>query len=445
VTAAADYMALGYVPDDACLLRGVRKLAAGAAMLVRRGQPLPAPRRYWELSFAERTRARGGTLEDALRERLRGAVRAAMAGDEPAGALLSGAVESQAVAALMAETSAAPLPTCTMSLAPAAPGESGHAERIARRLGSDHHRGRITTDDLVLIDRIAAQTDEPLADAAALPFLRLCELARGSMTVALCGGGADDAFAGAARHLAGRRDALWRGLLPAPARSTLGRALGRLPRVGAGLADLTRDGVEACGAAMAVTPPALRTPLWSDAARRALVGYRPEERMIAAMRAAPARGLLDRMQYADIRIALPAAGLVRMDRMSMAAGLDLRAPLLDHHVLEFAARLPVRRRIHGRSCKYLLRKAMEPLLPLDTLYRPDSGLALPLDDWFRTTLAGEAGALAGGSALARCGWFDMRRIARIVEAHRSGAADQGRLLWQLMMLDRALGRLFGLA
>jgi len=445
VTAVADYLACGYVPDDTCLVRGVRKLGAGEALLAVRGRPLPPARRYWDISFADRTRLRGAALEEALRERLRGAVRAAMAGDAPAGALLSGAVESQAVTALMAQASHAPVTGCTIDLTGAPPAAGDPAGRIARRLGVDHHRALLSVDDLALIDRIAAQADEPLADAAALPFLRLCDLTRETMAVALCGAGADEGFAGAARHLTWRRDAAWRGWLPGAIRTALHGTLARLSPGGAGPANLMQDGAEACAAAAMVTTPALRAQLWRDEARGALNGYRPEDRMIAALRAAPARNWLDRIQYADIRLALPAAGLARMDRMSMAAGLDVRAPLLDHHLLEFAARLPVRRRIHGRSGKYLLRKAMEPLLPLDTLYRPERGFVLPLDDWFRTVLARQARALAEGSALARCGWFDMRRIARIVEAHRTGAAGHGRLLWQLMMLDRALGRLFGLS
>lgn len=439
--AVADYLAYGYVPDDACLVRGVRKLGAGEMLLALRGRPLPAARRYWDLSFANRARGRGAALDDRVREGLRAAVRAAMPTDGPASALLDGAVESQAVTALMADARRGPVTGCTVDIAPPAPAATSPAERIARRLGIDHHQAGLSTDDLALIDRIAAQTDEPLADAAALPLLRLCDLARAAAPVALCGLGADEGFAGAPRHLAAHRAARWRGLLPA----SLHAAIARLPRIGAALADGAGDGAQAYAAAIAVTSPALRAQLWNDEARRALGDYQPEARYLAAMHAAPARDFLDRVQYADIRIALPASGLARMDRMSMAAGLDLRAPLLDRHLLDLAAQLPVHRRIHGRSGKYPLRKAMEPLLPLDLLYRPDDAPGLPLNQWFRTALAGEARALTGASALARCGWFDMRRIARIAEAHRTGAADHGRLLWQLLMLDRALGRLFGLA
>lgn len=426
LSAVADYLAYGYVPDDTSMVRGVRKLGAGEMLLAVRGRPLPAPQRYWALSFAERERRRGGALEEALREHLRAAVHAHMAAEQPVGAFLSGAVESSAVVALMAETSRQRLTTCTIGTSD----ESDQAERIARRFGTDHRAEMLAPDDLGLIDRIAAHADEPFAEPAALPLLRLCGLARESVPVALTGEGADEGFAGDPRHRAWYRAQRLRRLIP-------GAVRGKLP-------GFAGDGMEAYAAAVMVMPPALRAQLLSEPARAALEGYQPEARIIAAMRAAPARNALDRAQYADIRIALPADSLARMDRMGMAAGLEVRAPLLDHRLLEFAARLPVRKRLHGRSGKYLLRKAMEPLLPLDSLYRPDEGIALPLDDWFRGPLAGEARTLAGGSALARSEWFDMRRIARIAEAHRNGVADHGRLLWQLLMLDKALGRLFGL-
>ncbi len=128
----------------------------------------------------------------------------------------------------------------------------------------------------------------------------------------------------------------------------------------------------------------------------------------------------------------------------MAVGLEAREPLLDHRLVEFAARLPVAQRIRGNSGKYILKKAMEPYLPQDILYRQKMGFVTPISSWFRGPLAGEASAIAGGSALAKTGWFDTKMLAKVAADHKSGVSDHGRLLWQLLMLDRSLGRLFGL-
>jgi asparagine synthase (glutamine-hydrolysing) len=162
------------------------------------------------------------------------------------------------------------------------------------------------------------------------------------------------------------------------------------------------------------------------------------------MAQAPARDALDRAQYADLRIWLPGDILTKTDRMSMAVSLEAREPLLDHRLVEFAARLPVAQRIRGNSGKYLLKKAMEPYLPQDILYRPKMGFVTPISNWFRGPLAGEATAIAGGSALARTGWFDAKMLGKVAADHRAGLADNGRLLWQLLMLDKALTRLFAL-
>jgi len=454
LSAVEDYLAYGYVPDDTSIVQGVRKLGAGETLLLVRGRPLPAPRRYWDVSFADRERASQGQLEDALLETLRAAVRSRMVADVPLGAFLSGGVDSSTVVALMAEVSPQPVRTCTIGFDVAALDETDYAERIARRFATDHRTRIVSPDDFGLIDRIAGHFDEPFADASALPTFRVCELARESVTVALSGDGADEAFAGYRRHLFQRREESVRRFIPGPVRRGLFGTLGqvypkadwapRALRAKSTLLGLAADGAEAYAASVGINPAPLRAQLFTDAARAALDGHRAEDRYIKAMREAPARDPLDRAQYADLKIWLPGDILTKTDRMSMAVGLEAREPLLDHRLVEFAARLPVRQRIHGRSGKYLLKRTMEDMLPIDILYRPKMGFVTPVSAWFRGALANEARAIAGGSALARTGWFDMQRIARIAEAHRSGVSDHGRLLWQLVMLDKSLARLFGL-
>jgi len=454
-TAIEDYLAYGYVPDDTSIVRGVKKLGAGEALLAIRGRPLPAPRRYWDISFADREKGKQADLEAELLSRLRDAVRSRMVADVPLGAFLSGGVDSSTVVALMAEASNQPVKTCTIGFDVAALDETDYAERIARRFGTDHRTRMVSPDDFGLIDTIAAHFDEPFADASALPTYRVCELARESVTVALSGDGADEGFAGYRRHLFQHREEMVRGLIPGPIRRGVFGTLGaiypkadwapRVLRAKTTFQGLAADGAEAYASAVGVTNATTRAALFTDRAKALIGGHRAEDRYIKAMREAPARDAIDRAQYADLKIWLPGDILTKTDRMSMAVGLEAREPLLDHRLIEFAARLPVRQRIHGKSGKYLLKKTMEPMLPLDILYRQKMGFVTPISDWFRGALAGEAKAIAGGSALARTEWFDMRRIARMAEAHKSGVSDHGRLLWQLVMLDKALGRLFGLS
>jgi asparagine synthase (glutamine-hydrolysing) len=375
-----------------------------------------------------------------------------MIADVPLGAFLSGGVDSSAVVALMAEHSRSAVKTCTIGFDVAALDETAYAERIARRFGTDHHSRVVSSDDFSLIDQLAYHFDEPFADASALPTYQVSALARETVTVALSGDGADEAFAGYRRHLFQHREEKARGLIPAGLRRSVIGPLGRLYpkadwaprplRAKTTLLGLAQDGGEAYAESVSATPARIRDTLWTSHARAAFSGHRPEDRYVKAMANAPARDPLDRAQYADIKIWMPGDILTKSDRMSMAVSLEAREPLLDHRLVEFAARLPVNMRLRGGTGKYLLKKVMEPMIPADILYRQKMGFVTPISQWFRGPLAAEAKAVAGGSALARTDWFDMKRISRMAEQHRTGVADHGRLLWQLLMLDKSIERLF---
>ena len=241
--------------------------------------------------------------------------------------------------------------------------------------------------------------------------------------------------------------------IPSPIRAPLFGALGRVYpkadwapqflRAKSTFLELAGTGAEAYAASVGVTPYATRQHLYTPSFKAALHGHRAEDRYIRAMESAPARDPLDRAQYADMKIWLPGDILTKADRMSMAVSLEAREPLLDYRLMEFAARLPVGQRIHGRSGKHILKRAMEAYLPHDILYRPKMGFVTPISAWFRGPLAGEAAGVAGGSMLAKTGWFDLKFIARAASEHKAGSAEHGRMLWQLLMLDKALERVFG--
>jgi asparagine synthase (glutamine-hydrolysing) len=240
-----------------------------------------------------------------------------------------------------------------------------------------------------------------------------------------------------------------RRLLPGP----IGRAVGALGNVYPKLdwaprALRARTTLQAIGQGsglayalgVGVTPPMLRRQIFTAP----LHGHDAEARYVQAMAEAPARDALSRAQYADLKIWLPGDILTKVDRASMAVSLEAREPLLDYRLVEFAARLPARMRLRGGSGKWLLKRALADRLPHDILQRPKMGFVTPVSAWFRGPLAAEAAAIAHGSALAETGWFDAESIAAIAESHRSGRSDHGRLLWQLLMLEKSLQRLFGL-
>ncbi|MFZ5705955.1 MAG: XrtA/PEP-CTERM system amidotransferase [Pseudomonadota bacterium] len=453
-TAVEDFFALGYVPDDNCIVAGVEKLPAGHYLMLERGKGVPAPTCWWAPDFSRRIKASEGEATEHLVQLMRAAVTDRMVADVPLGAFLSGGVDSSAVVALMAEASAKAVKTCTIGFDQAALDETAYAQQIAERFATEHRTRTVAAGDFALIDKIADMFDEPFADASALPTYRVCELAREEVTVALSGDGADEAFAGYRRLVFQHQEERLRGLIPAFLRRGLLGPLShvwpqmdwapRPLRARATLASLSKSGAEGYAEAVGVTGPDQRARLFNDAALRGLGDHVAEARYWKAMAEAPAREPLDRAQYADLKIWLPGDILTKTDRMSMAVSLEAREPLLDYRLVEFAASLPAAMRVRGETGKAILKRAMERYLPHDILYRPKMGFVTPVSHWFRGALAQQAKALTTSSTLARSGWFDMAEIERIIAAHQSGRRDHGRLIWQLFMLEKSLAKLFGI-
>jgi asparagine synthase (glutamine-hydrolysing) len=448
-----DYLAYGYVPDDSSIVAGVSKLPAGHYLLVRRGREVPGPVKWWDVDFSNPSSASAASLEEELVERLRAAVRSRMVADVPLGAFLSGGVDSSAVVALMAEASRSAVETCSIGFDEADHDETRWARQVAERFATNHRSRIVAADDFGLIDTLVDAFDEPFADASALATYRVSELAREKVKVALSGDGADESFAGYRRYRLFAAEERARSLLPEPLRRAAG-ALGAIYpkadwapqflRAKTSLQALGRESGEAYADAVGVTPRPLRSSLYSPALSGLLQGHRAEDRYIAAMKDAPASDSLSRAQYADLKIWLPGDILTKVDRTSMAVSLEAREPLLDHRLVEFAARVPAGLRLKGGRGKHLMKEALGRYLPPEILDRRKMGFVTPISAWFRGPLAGEAAAVARGSALTELGWFDEKAIAGIAARHKSGKADHGRLLWQLVMLERSLQRLFGL-
>lgn len=444
------YMAWGYVPDSHSILSGVEKLPAGHFRLLEQGRAPAPPQRWWDIDFSERERGSEADLSARLVHLLREGVRSRMVADVPLGAFLSGGVDSSGVVALMAEASAKPVQTCAIGFDEAAYDETSYARQVAARFGADHRERIVATDDFAAVDTLAAMFDEPFADASALPTWRVCQLARERVTVALSGDGADEAFAGYRRQVFHHHEERTRAVLPAGLRAPLFGALGRAwpkadwaprpLRARATLLALAETGEEGYARGLSVTLPGARQALYTDSFAASLDGFRAEDELIALMRAAPGRSGLDRAQYADLKFWLPGDILTKVDRTSMAVSLEAREPLLDHRLVEFAARLPEGMRVRGSVGKYLLKKSLERYLPHDILYRPKQGFVTPIAEWLRGPLADASRGIASGS-LAQTGFFRPQAISALAEAHIAGRTDHSRTLWQLLMLEKSLGQL----
>lgn len=449
--AIEDYMTWGYVPDHRSILKGVEKLPAGHFRLLRHGQPASAPRQWWDVDFSNRKKGKTQDLAVELLHHMREGVISRMDADVPLGAFLSGGVDSSSVVALMSEADRDPVTTCSIGFDVKSLDETGYAEKVAGLFGTHHHSRTVQPDDFQEIDRLVGMFDEPFADASALPTWRVCQLAREHVTVALSGDGADEAFAGYRRQVFHAREEQARAALPEFLRKPLFGGLGaiwpkadwapRPLRAKSTLQSLAQDGATGYARSLSVIPPETRQQLFSDQLKRELGDYRAEQPLIDMMRGAPARSGLDRAQYADLKFWLPGDILTKVDRASMSVSLEAREPLLDHRLIEFAAQLPHRERIRGKQGKWLVKHTMERYLPQDILYRSKQGFVTPISEWFRGPLAAEARAISSSAGLARTGWFNPSALSKIADDHIAKRADHGRILWQLLMLERSIKHL----
>lgn len=446
--AVEDYFGFGYVPEPRSIYKAALKLPPGHTLLLRRGEPVPAPRQFWDLPLEARPVT--GDVSGELIERLREAVRIRLVAEVPLGAFLSGGVDSSAVVAMMAGLSTEPVNTCSIAFGEAAFDETVYANDIAQQFRTRHHREQVAADDFDLLDALADVYDEPFADSSAIPTYRVCQLARRHVTVALSGDGGDESFGGYRRYRWHLQEERLRGRLPLGLRRPLFGALGalypkadwapRFLRAKATFQSLARDSLEGYFDSVAVIGDSLRRPLYSPAFRRELQDYRAIEVLRRHDRLAGAGDPLRRIQYLDFKTYLPGDILTKVDRASMAHALEVRVPILDHPFVEWAAGLPSDLKVRGGEGKAVFKQALERHLPKDILYRPKQGFAVPIAKWFRGSLRERVRSAVLGPHLSGSGYFDMDHLTRLVDEHQSGRRDHATPLWTLLMFEAFLRR-----
>lgn len=446
--AVEEYFALGYVADPRCIYRMARKLAPAHTLLATRGEPLPAPKPYWDIRFSLDNPAPPAAAEEELLQRLDEAVRIRLMSEVPLGAFLSGGVDSSAVVASMAKASADPVRTCAIGFADRSFDESAYAQEVADQYHTLHQVERVDGEDFGLIDRLAWSYDEPFADSSAMPTYRVCQLARKHVTVALSGDGGDETFGGYRRYRMHLGEERARAALPLGLRSAIFGPLGRwypkadwAPRAFRAKTTFQSLGFDSVGAyanSMAILRADERELLYSPAFKRELAGYRAAEVFRHHARQAQTDDPLALVQYIDYKTWLVGDINTKVDRASMANALEVREPLLDHRLIEWAGSLPSSLKIRHQEGKWLLKKASESRLPAGILYRPKKGFSVPLARWLRGPLKARMQERVLGDRLLGTGYFDQRCLERMVGEHLSGLRDFSAPLWSLLMFDAFL-------
>jgi asparagine synthase (glutamine-hydrolysing) len=437
------YLTFMSIPAPLTIYRGVRKLPP-ASWLTYDASGLRVER-YWQLEYLPKIEIGEREAAVRVRELLTEAVRKRLISEVPLGAFLSGGVDSSAVVAVMAGLSSRPVKTFSIGFGDADYNELPHARRVAERYHCDHHEFVVEPQAIDVLPTLVRHYGEPYADSSAIPSYYLARLTREHVTVALNGDGGDEAFAGYPWHFANRVIGGWQ-TVPAPMRRGVERALAAMLPPSAERRSFVSRLKRLVKAASGT--PAERYAGWvgvfSEDLKRELVrpvpkGGAPNGTTLRCLTAMFSRfdGLdaVDMFLAADTNWYLPTDLLVKMDIATMANSLEARSPFLDHHLVEFVARLPSRFKLHGRTTKYILRQAVADLVPADNLSRPKRGFAVPIGRWFRRELREfAADHLLGRRAVER-GLFDPAVVARIVDEHQSGRADHAHHLWVLLMLE----------
>ncbi len=452
--AVEEYFAYGYIPEPRTIFRGANKLPPGFTLTLKRNGARPLPQQYWDMPFTPVKVATEAAAVDELIDRLKDSVRLRMIADVPLGAFLSGGVDSSAVVAMMTTQSSQPINTCTIAFSDPEFNEADFAQQVADRYHTHHTVDTVESDDFGLVNKLATVYDEPYADSSALPTYRVCELARKHVKVALSGDGGDEHFAGYRRYRWFRYEERLRSAMPLSLRRPLFGALGKLypkadwaPKVlraKTTFEALARDTVEGYFHGVSLLSDAQRTRLFSPALKRELQGYQAVEVLRRHAAVSPTNDPLSLVQYLDMKTYLVGDILTKVDRASMAHGLEVREPLLDHELMGWVSGLPIDMKLRGTEGKYLLKKSMEPYLPHDVLYRKKMGFSVPLAAWFRGPLAVTIRSVVLGDRLASTGLFNQDYLRTVVEAHQSNRRDYSVVLWTVLMFDAFLGRVLGM-
>lgn len=436
----ARYLCLRYVPDPDTIFKGIHKLPPGNQLLHRAGRTEVRP--YWRLSFADPRSRPFAELREEVTGLLDDAVRGRLMGEVPLGAFLSGGVDSFAVVDSMSRVSDTSVVACSIGFDDPRFDELPQAREAARACGAELHEEVVRVEDLLDQSWFAHTFDEPFSDSSAIPTYFVSRMARRHVTVALSGDGGDESFAGYRRYRFDARENRLRSLLPRQLFGLAGALYPKLDfmprwlRFKRTLQNLALEPAVAYARSVSASLPGeilplLRSPL-AEAAGNPLA---PVE---DAYRAADGPDPLSRAAAADFATYLPGDILTKVDRASMAVSLEVRAPFLDHRMVEFAAGIPSAEKFRGHQTKGFLRRALLDRLGPGVMDRPKQGFSVPLRKW----MAGAPGeALESALGADRLGGLlDVGAVGGLLERHRSGVRDHSELLWAVLVLDRFLER-----
>ena len=444
VEGLSDYFTFGVIPAPGTVFQDIRQIPPGHLLVWERGQA--RLHEYWDVAFDNTGPTTPEAASEAFSALFDEAVRMRMVADVPLGAFLSGGIDSSAVVASMARQSSRPVVTTSVGFAERTHSELEHARVVAAALGTEHHELLVRPDAIADLPRLVWHLDQPFADSSALPTYYVSRAARERVTVALSGDGGDELFAGYQRRYGIHRlEQRLRRLIPGSVRRGVLAPLSRIYprsesiprplRLKLVLSNLGQSFERAYFNDMSLfldeEKRELCTPELLSQARH----HDPIAAFARHFDRVRDADPLSRVLYVDFKTWLANDILVKVDRMSMACSLEVRAPLLDHKIVEFAASLPPQLKFRGSVSKYLLKRHVADRLPAADVHRPKQGFELPLAAWLRGDLREMAHDLLFSTRAAGRGYVRPEAVKRLWDTHQSCARNQASKIWALMVLE----------
>lgn len=432
------FLNFGYVPEEFCIFKSVRKLPPGHWLEFSAGEV--KLERYW--SFGSVVARDGDERETAelLREKIREAVAVRLVSDVPIGAFLSGGVDSSTVVAMMSALTNGRVKTFSIGFEEDSHDELRFARLAAERFGTEHHEFIVKPEMVDCVDGLVAHFDEPFADSSALPTFAVSKLAREHVTVVLSGDGGDELFGGYTRYAVERKRRVF-GLVPEAVRKGLMRPLsGVLPHGAPGrnfLYNVSLDPIDRYLDNISMFGDLNRNRLYSDGYRASLNGELGAARGVYRSIARTPRNAdpTERLMHLDSRTYLPSDILVKVDRMTMAASLEARVPFLDHELIEFVETIPSNLKMKGVQGKHILKRAMHGEVPGEILHRAKQGFGVPINEWINARLKERMLGTLREPRTRQRGYFQARYIETLIDEHARGRRDHSHQLWALWMLE----------
>ena len=442
-----EFLTYQYIPHPGTIWKGVKKLAPGHFAVFENGQL--SIQRYWDFDPSEETPIDAASAQEQLRELLTDSVKLRMQSDVPLGAFLSGGIDSSLITALAQSQSSEPVRTFSIGFPISDFDETKYAAEVATHLGTNHQRFEVTPSGVDVIDQLVWHYDEPFGDSSAVPTWYLSELTRKEVTVALSGDGGDELFAGYERYQALWLSNLLQKMFPVHRIPGVG-LVQRLPDSNKRRSIVRRAKrfLEAIGEPTArrylnwlqIFPESLRASLYSEDFVAKLPGDDPFEFLDTAWQQSTGRDVVTRASMSDLLTYLPCDLCTKVDIASMAHSLEVRQPMLDHRVVEFAASLPVKHKFRGRKGKLILEDAFGTIIPRSIFQRKKMGFGIPVGTWFRNELKPMVHDTILSDDARIHSFFRPEAIAEVVRTHENSEQSHGYRLWNLLILELWLRR-----